>query len=82
MVQKARPVSDASTGNWVVTPLYEKIDEAVPSDADFVSSDQPDFDSFLVKLASLNEPKSGAHTLTVRLRMPTSCRRDGSMGSV
>ena len=39
MVQKARPVSDASTGNWVVTPLYEKIDEPTPSDADFVSSD-------------------------------------------
>jgi hypothetical protein len=76
MPQFVPPVSDVSTGGWGSTPLYEKLDEAVASDADFVEVTDPDQDPFEVKLGSLVPPpwEFGTPRLSVRLRRTTPRR--------
>lgn len=50
----ARPISDISVGNWTEIPLYQKIDEETPSDADFISSQSaPSNDTCEVLLSSI-----------------------------
>lgn len=61
MAQYGRPGSDVSTGAWAATPLYEKIDEATCSDADYVqSANNPSSDTFECGLSSVSDP--GVHT--------------------
>lgn len=74
MVQTARPSSDVSAGNWstdagVTTNIYQAIDEAVASDADYVRSDQSDADTYVVGLGALGEPGvNTGHTINLRQR--------------
>lgn len=59
--QTALPVADESTGDWETPPLWSKIDEPSPSDADFVeSSDNPDDDAFHVEMGDTETPETGA----------------------
>ncbi len=69
MSQIAHPIQDISAGSWTPTPLYQEIDEEVPSDADKVASaNNPNLDTFVVQLEPLNWPQPGDQTLTIRLR--------------
>lgn len=71
-LQKARPISDISTGTWTPSSgsdLYAMLDEEIPSDIDFIQSSlNPDDDSCEVKLDTLID--SGAsfdYTLYYRI---------------
>lgn len=71
MSQTTRPTADVTdrTGLWSNLPLYEKLDETSPDDADWVtSSGDPVRDAFEVHLAPLAWPADGPHQLSVRLR--------------
>ncbi len=76
--QTVRPASDAlsledwTTGTWTTAPLYQKIDEAVASDADFISSPNDDVEATAsVKFAEAAdpwEPSPGGGTYVVNYR--------------
>ncbi|MBN9521932.1 hypothetical protein J0H58_26020 [bacterium] len=71
MPQFSRPIADVPgrTGSWTSLPLYEKLDEREPDDADRVtSSSDPVGDAFEVQLAPLAWPLDDTHRLSVRLR--------------
>lgn len=72
MAQFLRPVSDVSAGLWTTAPIWDKLDEAVASDADFVTSNNNTSpDAFEVALS----PPSGtpaAGTVTLRVRRSKS----------
>jgi hypothetical protein len=70
MSQKAQPVADVTVGSWSPVPVSPNVNEPIPDDGTFVSSPgSVGGDTFEVKLAEMGEPGSGAHTLTVRLRL-------------
>ena len=60
------PVSDISTGTWTTTPLYQKIDDVVISDADFITcSGIKTADTANVLLSNLANPNTNInHTFT------------------
>jgi hypothetical protein len=62
------PMSDISTGSWSVAPLYDKIDEIIPSDIDYIcSSIDPSNDACEVLLESGIDPLTGIdHVLSYR----------------
>ncbi|MEE9415757.1 MAG: hypothetical protein V3V01_10770 [Acidimicrobiales bacterium] len=75
MVQIARPVSDQAAGAWTPTPsspttLFDKIDEAVASDADYISSEAaPATSAARVNLGAVTDPLTGTgHIVRRRLR--------------
>lgn len=77
--QLAAPISDQSTGTWTTAPLYEKLDETVADDADFIiGAPGLSGDKFRVKLTSLTDPSvSTGHILRYRYR-----KYSGSTGRV
>lgn len=68
--QTAHPIADITTGTWTATPLYAKIDETVPDDADYIQSAlQPTSDVAEVKFGPLTDPATGAgHVLRYRIK--------------
>jgi hypothetical protein len=69
MTQVASPISDLEEGDWTSTPLYEKLNEAAPNDASYVSTIDPcPDDLFIVKLSPIAWPRDGTQALYVRLR--------------
>src|SRR3954469_21589771 len=71
MSQFARPVSDLATGAWSPTPVWSRLDEVVPSDADFVSDAEDGTIGvpFQVSLNTISDPgKNLSHIIHVRLR--------------
>lgn len=64
-----RPDADVAAGAWTTTPLWLSLDEAVASDADFVTSNNnTNPDTFEVGLtAPAGTPGAGTRTLRVRL---------------
>src|SRR5262249_37063445 len=77
MSQRARPAEDVSTGNWTPTPLFEHIKEEVPDTDAVASADDPNGDSFTVKVQQLAPPNTrcpeGSPRLTVRLKKSGPC---------
>jgi hypothetical protein len=68
MSQKSRPVSDVSTGLWTPVPVFPQVNEEVPNAGTVVtSSDDPQGDTFEVRLAPLAWPIPGPQQLTVSL---------------
>jgi len=65
----AHPDSDFSAGTWTTAPLWEKIDEGTPDDADFVQSAlAPSADTFEVTLQDLLDPGvSVGHVIRYRI---------------
>ncbi|MEX0786025.1 MAG: cohesin domain-containing protein, partial [Dehalococcoidia bacterium] len=61
--QFARPSSDFATGGWGTTPLWDKLDEAIPDDAttEIQSSNDPIADPFEVGLSAVLDPQSSAN---------------------
>lgn len=69
--QFAYPVSDVTTGGWITTPLYEKVDEpSTPSDADFIES--TDATTSELALGTIVSPSDGLVSLFVRARKQTA----------
>lgn len=67
MTQYARPSSDITTG-WTTTPLWSKIDEVTPSDADFITGTGPSVTAEVL-LSAVSDPlSSSGHTWNVRLK--------------
>jgi hypothetical protein len=68
VAQSKGPVADLFTGVWLDPPLWEKIDEAEPSDADYIRGyGAPDANVFEVRLGAFAVPNSRAsHYLYVR----------------
>ncbi len=64
-----RPDGDQTVNNWTSTPLWQKIDEAVASDSDFVQSENdPSNDIMEVTLGNLTDPAvSTGHIVRYRL---------------
>lgn len=66
MAQFARPDGDQSVGNWTTdgggtSNLYQSIDEASPSDADYVRSElSPSSSSYECTLGNLEDPQSSS----------------------
>lgn len=58
MAQFARPDSDITVASWTVTPLWDKIDEATASDADFIAGDNNTNDACEVGLTNVTDPTS------------------------
>jgi hypothetical protein len=82
MAQSIRPDGDISTGTWTTTPLWSKIEEVTPSDADFVqSANDPANDTFEVSLDNPGgDPDTG--TGTVRIRASKGQSGGGSPGTI
>lgn len=69
-LQYASPNSDVSAGNWTTAPLYDKIDENLPSDSDYISSGyNPSADTCEFRLSNIEEPVDKSLT---RIRFRTS----------
>ena len=66
MAQFARPISDITVGSWTTTPLWDKIDESVASDTDFIESNNNTNETVEVAMSSVSTPAAG--TVTVRYR--------------
>jgi hypothetical protein len=67
MAQFARPSSDITT-EWVTTPLWEKLDEVTPLDADWITGTGSGVTAE-VKLSAVNDPLDDAnHDWSLRLR--------------
>jgi hypothetical protein len=62
-------VADVVTGGWTPTPIYAQVNDPSPGDSTDVSSNgvPGTGDTFEVRLAPLGRPRTGAHTLTVRI---------------
>lgn len=67
MSQTALPVSDVSNFGWTPTPVYQQIDQPVPTDTTFVTNAPNGTSSFEVQLAPLITPGPGSEVLTVRM---------------
>src|SRR5919108_641480 len=76
MPQFARPTEDRDNSGAFTThagapaPLYEQIDEAIASDADFIQSPEDPTDAvYVTRLTAVTNPESAAgHVLSVRAR--------------
>lgn len=72
MTQFLRPASDVSTGGWTATPLFEKLDETVADDVDFIESANGPTDPgdpCVIGLDSGGDPQSSTdHVLRVRIK--------------
>ncbi len=67
MTQYARPASDITT-EWTTTPLWSKLDEVSPDDADFITGTGPT-KTAEVKLSSVSDPNDHAnHIWSLRLK--------------
>jgi hypothetical protein len=66
--QAARPDADVSAGGWGAAPLWSKLDEELPDDADHVmSASPPAGDAYEVSLSPLGDPGvSTGHVLRWR----------------
>ncbi len=66
--QTAVPIQDIDPGDWIFTPLYEKIDEDVPDNSDYISSAHSPINSVCeVKLSSGLDPgTSEGHSVNYR----------------
>lgn len=60
MAQFARPDGDVTVNTWAATPLWEKLDEVSPSDADFVSNNNNTNDACEVSLSDVSDPSSSS----------------------
>lgn len=74
MTQFARPVSDLSNTGWTTAPLWSKVDEVSPSDADFIDSSALTSENICeLNLNAVTDPGlSTGHVLKVR------CLHNGS----
>lgn len=79
MAQFARPVADAVVGSWedeggATTSLFESIDEATPSDADFVTSETaPATSVYATDLGTIEDPQSSSnHVVRYRYQKDAS----------
>jgi len=79
MPQIARPDEDVSAGTWTPSPsspatLFDKIDEATPDDADFISSPvAPAAAAVEIGLQTLSDPgASDGHKVRYRIRKDQS----------
>lgn len=72
--QLLRPNTDTSAGSWTVGPLYDKIDETVADDADFMTSPaNPQTAACKIKLANASDPgKSNSHVVRYRFQKNSS----------
>ncbi|MGE0760950.1 MAG: hypothetical protein AB7O38_28320 [Pirellulaceae bacterium] len=71
LIQYSRPAEDIVVGGWETAPLFDKIDETPVNDLDLVSVDDPDFDSFKVRLSGIDFPLLSTvlnQKLTVRMK--------------
>ena len=67
MAQYARPASDITT-DWTTTPLWSKLDEVSPDDADFITGTGPT-KTAEVKLSSVTDPNAHTnHIWSLRLK--------------
>ena len=67
MAQYARPASDITT-DWTTTPLWSKLDEVSPDDADFITGTGAT-KTAEVKLSSVTDPNDHAnHIWSLRLK--------------
>ena len=55
MAQFGRPDGDVTVGVWTTAPLWQSIDEASFSDADFISSNNNTNDSAEVSLSNVTK---------------------------
>lgn len=70
------PVSDAYVGTWTPTPLYQQIDEVVPSDADLIESEgAPANSPAVVGLGNATDPEVSTNHI-VRYRYQRSAGTD------
>lgn len=76
MAQFGRPTSDVVVGDWATAPLYEKIDEAVADDGDFIVGSGPN--ACEVALSPITNPGAGDVTLRFRYRKAPGAS-DGSL---
>ncbi len=69
-----RPDGSISDGNWTSTPLFEKIDDAIPNDTEDIRSESdPTNDIFEVSLTDLTDPAvSTGHIVRIRMTKATS----------
>lgn len=69
-MQTGVPISDTYTGTWNIGPLFNKLDENIADDSDFIfSANHPQNEYCEVKLTSLTDPLSSSnHTIYVRNR--------------
>ncbi len=68
MTQYARPDGLITLGSWTVTPLWDKIDEVVADDADYISSTGTDV-MCDVSLSNVTDPVSSvSHIIRFRMR--------------
>lgn len=66
MTQFARPTSDITTGSWVVTPLWSKVDEVSADDSDYITS-VTNADTMECAVSSLTDPVSSTgHVIRLR----------------
>ncbi len=56
VLPRATPVADASAGTWVATPLWQKVDETVRDDADFITG--PNAAACTLTFADLTDPNT------------------------
>lgn len=76
-IQKARPSSDNAAGIWVPssgTNLYDRVNEAVPSDAEFIYAPAaPSAAQGILNLPALVDPASSSgHYIRWRYRIPST----------
>ena len=77
-----RPDGSVSDGNWTSTPLWEKIDDAIPNDTESVQSENdPSNDIMEVSLTDLTDPAISTGHI-VRIRMEKGQSGGGSPGTV
>lgn len=69
--QTARPTSDISAGAWTPSDgsdLFAMVDEASPSDTDYITSEATNEDTAVLALGALSTPGAGTVTLSIRGR--------------
>jgi len=67
--QYARPDSDISTGSWTTAPLWQKIDEVTPNDADYIQTAATASSTAKVGLSNVTDPQSSSgHIVRFRAR--------------
>ena len=77
-----RPDGSISDGAWTATPLWEKIDDAIPNDTEEVRSvNDPSNDIFEVSLTNLADPAVSTGHI-VRIRMTRAQSGGGQPGTL
>jgi len=67
MSQKSRPQTDILVSNWIVDPIYSKINELIGDDATFVETKNCSQATFVVGMSPVVRPGLGPQVLRLRL---------------